>query len=56
MRLVARAAEAKHVFHQYVIRAKRRDELRAFLAERKIGSGVYYPLPLHLQSVFLTLE
>lgn len=52
VRLVARAAEAKHVFHQYVIRAKRRDELRAFLAERKIGSEVYYPLPLHLQSVF----
>ena len=52
VRLVARAAEAKHVFHQYVIRAKRRDELRAFLAERKIRSEVYYPLPLHLQSVF----
>jgi len=40
------------VFHQYVIRAQRRDELRKFLAERKIGSEVYYPLPLHLQPVF----
>jgi dTDP-4-amino-4,6-dideoxygalactose transaminase len=40
------------VFHQYVIRAERRDELRTFLAERKIGSEVYYPLPLHLQPVF----
>jgi len=40
---------AEHVFHQYVIRAPRRDELRAFLASHKIGSEIYYPLPLHLQ-------
>ena len=40
---------AEHVFHQYVIRAPRRDELRAFLTEHKIGTEVYYPLPLHLQ-------
>ena len=40
------------MFHQYVIRAKRRDELRKFLADHKIGSEVYYPLPLHLQPVF----
>jgi dTDP-4-amino-4,6-dideoxygalactose transaminase len=40
---------ATHVFHQYVIRAKRRDELRSFLAANKIGSEVYYPVPLHLQ-------
>jgi dTDP-4-amino-4,6-dideoxygalactose transaminase len=52
VRLLARSPQAKHVFHQYVIRAQRRDELRKFLAERKIGSEVYYPLPLHLQPVF----
>jgi dTDP-4-amino-4,6-dideoxygalactose transaminase len=50
--LLARSPQAKHVYHQYVIRAQRRDELRKFLAERKIGSEIYYPLPLHLQPVF----
>jgi dTDP-4-amino-4,6-dideoxygalactose transaminase len=52
VRLLARSSQAKHVFHQYVIRAQRRDELRKFLAERKIGSEIYYPLPLHLQPAF----
>jgi dTDP-4-amino-4,6-dideoxygalactose transaminase len=52
VRLLARSPQAKHVFHQYVIRAQRRDELRQFLADRKIGTEVYYPLPLHQQPVF----
>jgi len=47
--------QAFHVFHQYVIRAHRRDELRKFLADRKIGTEVYYPLPLHLQPCFAYL-
>jgi dTDP-4-amino-4,6-dideoxygalactose transaminase len=55
VRLLKRSPQAKHVFHQYVIRAQRRDELRQFLAERKIGSEIYYPLPLHLQPVFAFL-
>lgn len=38
-----------HVFHQYVIHAYRRDELREFLAARMIGTEIYYPTPLHLQ-------
>jgi len=46
---------AFHVFHQYVIRAHRRDELRKFLGERKIGTEVYYPIPLHLQPCFAYL-
>ena len=52
VRLLSRSPQAKHVFHQYVIRAQRRDDLRRILADRKIGSEVYYPLPLHLQPVF----
>jgi dTDP-4-amino-4,6-dideoxygalactose transaminase len=41
-----------HVWHHFVIRAPRRDELRQFLAERHIDTEVYYPLPLHLQPCF----
>jgi dTDP-4-amino-4,6-dideoxygalactose transaminase len=40
---------ATHIFHQYVIRAPRRDELRQYLTDRQIGSEIYYPLPLHQQ-------
>jgi dTDP-4-amino-4,6-dideoxygalactose transaminase len=46
---------AEHVFHQYVVRAPRRDALRAFLSERKIGSEVYYPLCLHEQEALASL-
>jgi dTDP-4-amino-4,6-dideoxygalactose transaminase len=45
-----------HVFHQYVIRTARRDALRAHLAERQIGTEVYYPVPLHRQRCFSSLE
>ncbi len=38
-----------HVWHQYVIRCARRDELRAFLTGHGIGSEIYYPVPLHMQ-------
>jgi dTDP-4-amino-4,6-dideoxygalactose transaminase len=41
---------AHHVWHQYVLRTNRRDALRTFLADRRIGSEIYYPVPLHLQS------
>jgi dTDP-4-amino-4,6-dideoxygalactose transaminase len=40
------------VYNQYVIRVKKRDELRAYLSAAGIGSEVYYPLPLHLQKCF----
>ena len=44
-----------HVFHQYTIRAQRRDELAAHLKSRGIGCAVYYPLALHLQPCFASL-
>jgi dTDP-4-amino-4,6-dideoxygalactose transaminase len=42
-------AGARHVWHQYVIRSPRRDELRDFLSNQQIGSEIYYPVPLHRQ-------
>jgi dTDP-4-amino-4,6-dideoxygalactose transaminase len=48
-------AGSEHVFHQYTIRIARRDALQRFLAERKIGSTVYYPVPLHLQPLYAGL-
>jgi dTDP-4-amino-4,6-dideoxygalactose transaminase len=47
-----RAPQRHHVFHQYVIRAARRDELRHHLEEDGVGTEIYYPLPLHLQDCF----
>jgi dTDP-4-amino-4,6-dideoxygalactose transaminase len=46
-----------HVFNQYVIRvpSDARDNLRAHLATRKVGSEIYYPIPLHLQVCFASL-
>jgi dTDP-4-amino-4,6-dideoxygalactose transaminase len=44
-----------HVYNLYTIRAQRRDELREHLGNQSIGSGVYYPLPLHLQPCFADL-
>jgi dTDP-4-amino-4,6-dideoxygalactose transaminase len=41
-----------HVYNQYTLRVDRRDELREHLQARGVGSGVYYPVPLHLQPCF----
>jgi len=45
----------KSAWHLYTVRSPRRDELKKFLDENKIGSAVHYPMPLHLQKVYANL-
>ena len=47
------ARGADHIFHQYTLRAPRRDALAAFLKSRGIPHAIYYPVPLHLQKAFV---
>ncbi len=47
--------ENEHIYHQYTIRTDRREALREYLAQRGIGSAVYYPQCLHLQPCFAPL-
>ncbi len=44
----------RHVFHQYTVRAPegRRDEMIDYLREQGVGCGVYYPVPVHQQSIY----
>lgn len=47
--------ERRHVFHQYTVRVKdgRRDALVEYLKEHGVGSGIYYPVPIHQQTYYV---
>jgi len=48
----ARRAGATHVFHQYVLRTDRRDDVQARLRGMGIGTGIHYPVPIHRQPAY----
>jgi len=47
--------DSTHIYHQYVIRTKKRDQLKNYLEKNGISTGIYYPKPLHLQECFKEL-
>jgi dTDP-4-amino-4,6-dideoxygalactose transaminase len=46
---------SEHVYHQYTVRIENRDDVQRILAEHRIGSAIYYPVPLHLQPLYTSL-
>jgi dTDP-4-amino-4,6-dideoxygalactose transaminase len=46
------APDARSVYHLYVIRIRDRDAVQKHLADRHIGTGLHYPVPLHLQEAY----
>jgi len=48
-------AGGRHIYNQYVVRARQRDALRAYLGEQRVGTEIYYPLSLHQQQCFAYL-
>jgi dTDP-4-amino-4,6-dideoxygalactose transaminase len=48
--------KATHVYHIYMIRTKKRNELQAFLSEKGIGTLIHYPIPPHLQEAYKHLN
>jgi dTDP-4-amino-4,6-dideoxygalactose transaminase len=44
---------SKAVYHLYVIRTQKRDELQKYLADNGINTGLHYPIPLHMQNAYL---
>ena len=55
VRTPVRVSGNHHVYNQYTLRVRQRDELREFLSARGVGTGLYYPLGLHLQECFRSL-
>jgi dTDP-4-amino-4,6-dideoxygalactose transaminase len=45
----------QHIYHMYVIQAPRRDELQVWLKDHGIGTGIHYPVPIHLQNAMSNL-
>ena len=42
----------KHVYHLYVVRTSQRDDLKKYLEENRVKTGIHYPIPIHLQRAY----
>lgn len=49
------AKENEHVYHMYILQSENREEVLSKLKEKNVATGVYYPVPLHLQKVYKDL-
>jgi len=47
--------DVEHVYHQYVVRTRYRDDLKAFLEAHSVGTLIHYPIPVHLQRAYREL-
>ncbi len=56
VQLPCEARDSRHVYNQFVIRTKQRDDVITRLRQQEIGFEIYYPIPLHLQPCFRNLE
>ena len=56
LQLPVQADFAESVWHLYVVRHPRRDELKAYLEANQVGCALHYPLPLHLQKCYARLD
>jgi len=55
LRLPVARADKEHIYHQFVVRTPRRNQLSEYLKLKGIQTGIHYPLPLHLQPAFNSL-
>jgi len=49
------APDAHHVYHLYAVRVQRRDEVMRRMADKGVGTGIHYPVPIHLQEAYRSL-
>lgn len=49
-------AWSKAVYHLYIIRTQKRDDLQRYLSENGINTGLHYPIPIHLQNAYKNLN